>query len=108
MTKIMSKTFYVVVPFSPPFTSQKGFLSGVASSLGLGKKDINKAGTDLFEENKNQLWQRVDTVVEGLRRFGIRSTPLNTEELIELFYGLYNPTEFERTTTAEAINKSQE
>ena len=56
------------------------------------------AEIDTFELYKNQLWQRVETVIEGLRRLGIRSAPLRTEELIELFYSLYNPTEFEKIT----------
>ncbi|MBI2055436.1 MAG: hypothetical protein HYT42_00930 [Candidatus Sungbacteria bacterium] len=41
--------------------------------------------------------QRVDAVSLGLRRLGLRAALLNTEELIELFYGLYNPAEGERT-----------
>jgi len=94
-TNIMSKTFYAVVPFTPAIVEQGGFLASALSGLGLGPKKA-KGDTDIFEERKNQLWQRVDTVIEGLQRFGIRSAPLNTEELIELFYGLYNPTEFER------------
>lgn len=99
MTHIMSKTFYTVVPFTPPLYEKTGVLSSALSVLGLGKKESGKA-TDSFEEYKNQLWQRVDTVVSGLQRFGVRSAPLNTEELIELFYGLYNPTEFEKTVTS--------
>ena len=97
-TNIMSKTFYAVVPFTPAIAEQQGFLNTALSSLGIGSK---QSGTEsaLFEERKNQLWQRVDTVIEGLQRFGIRSAPLNTEELIELFYGLYNPTEFEKAIT---------
>lgn len=97
-TNIMSKTFYAVVPFTPAMVEQGGFLASALSGLGLGAKKA-KGDTDVFEERKNQLWQRVDTVIEGLQRFGIRSAPLNTEELIELFYGLYNPTEFEKAAT---------
>lgn len=94
-TNIMSKTFYVVVPFTPAILKKKDLFSKVFSFLGASK---NGAGMDAraFEERKHQLSQRVDTVIEGLQRFGIRSVPLNTEELIELFYGLYNPTEFEK------------
>lgn len=98
MTNIVSKTFYAVVPFTPPILEQAGFLGGALSRLGFGKKE-NAVSADTFLEYKNQLWQRVDAAVAGLRRFGIRSVPLNTEELIELFYGLYNPTEFEKTIT---------
>ena len=94
-TNIMSKTFYAVIPFTPPIVEQEGFLNRTLAGLGLGtKKSISE--TSIFEERKSQLWQRADTVIEGFQRFGIRSVPLNTEELIELFYGLYNPTEFEK------------
>jgi hypothetical protein len=98
MTNIMSKTFYVVVPFTPTVLEQKGIASSILSTLKFESKKQFETGS--FEEQKNQLWQRVDTVVAGLRRFGVRSTPINTEELIELFYGLYNPTEFEKTASA--------
>jgi hypothetical protein len=103
MINIMSKTFYIVVPYTPAILEQKGFVKSFISSLGIGKPSAGKTGVDNFEELKNQLWQRVDTVVDGLARLGIRAAPLNTEELIELFYGLYNPTEFEKTLSpAEA------
>lgn len=94
-TNIMSKTFYTVVPFSPAILERAGLLKNLTSLLGMGGK---KPGVvqGSFEEYKDQLWQRVDTVVAGLERLGIRSAPLNTEELIELFYGLYNPMEFEK------------
>lgn len=94
MTNIMSKTFYVAIPYTPAITAT-GFFGNIFSTLGL-KKEESKERIDTFEEYKSQLWQRVDTVVTGLLRLGIRSAPLNTEELIELFYGLYNPTEFEQ------------
>lgn len=98
MTNIMSKTFYVVVPFTPPVIRQSGILGNFFSLLGLGKKEISETST--FEEFKNQLWQRAEAIVGGLQRTGIRSAPLNTEELIELFYGLYNPTEFEKAASS--------
>lgn len=97
-TNIMSKTFYVVVPFTPPVTLKGGALDTLFSAFGLGKK--GGAAEIPFEEYKNQLWQRVETVVAGLQGVGIRAAPLNTEELIELFYGLYNPTEFEKALTS--------
>jgi len=98
MTNIMSKTFYVAVPFSPPLLEKTGGpLKSLWQTFGLGpKKTAAEHADDSFSEYKNQLWLRVDAVVGGLARFGLRSAPLNTEELIELFYGLYNPTEFEK------------
>lgn len=97
LTNIMSKTFYVTIPFDPPIIAQRGTVGKIISAIGLGGKQ-NNAQETAFEEYKNQVWQRVDTVAAGLQRTGIRAVPLNTEELIELFYGLYNPTEFEKVT----------
>lgn len=108
MSNIMSKTFYVAVPFTPAILEKAGFFNSFTASLGLGKKKEGAAnGEDTFEEYKKQLWQRVDTVVGGIGRFGIRSAPLNTEELIELFYGLYNPTEFEQVARSEETVQAQ-
>ena len=44
-----------------------------------------------FQKHKNQLWQRVENVISGLRAFSIRSLPLDNNELMELFFDLYNP-----------------
>ena len=101
-TNIMSKTFYVVVPFTPSILENKGVASGI---FNIFKAKPAAGDVGPFEEQKNQLWQRVDAVVSGLRRIGVRSAPLNTEELIELFYGLYNPSEFEKTANAPSFQQ---
>ncbi len=106
MSNIMSKTFYVVVPFTPSVLERKSGISGFMNFLKPASPAAQNAGP--FEEQKNQLWQRVDAVVSGLRRIGIRSAPLNTEELIELFYGLYNPSEFEKTANLTGIKEKEE
>ncbi len=98
-TKIVNKTFYVVVPYSPPLIKiQNNILFDFINKI--LKKETKPRATpqEEFEKNKIQLQQRTDTIIQGLSRAGIRSIPLNTEELIELFYGLYNPGEKERGT----------
>ena len=99
MTNIMSKKFFVVVPFTPSLAEQSGVFHTLTSLLSFGggeKKTLSP--DDAFREYKNQLWQRVNAVLSGLQHVGVRAAPLNTEELVELFYGLYNPTEFEKTS----------
>ena len=93
---IMSKTFFVVVPFTPA-------LFGPRSNSGLGKflpnankKETAAVKSDNFEENRTQLEQRVSVVQQGLSRCGIRSVSLGTEETIELFYKLFNPGDAEK------------
>ena len=49
-----------------------------------------------FDGARIQLEQRVSTVAQGLTRFGLRSQKLGTEEVVELFYKLFNPGEQDR------------
>lgn len=88
---IMTKNFFVVVPYTPPTISVSG---GVASSLPFGKKETDpKAESRSFEEHASQLEQRVSIVQQGLVRTGVRTVQLGTEEVIELMYKLFNPGE---------------
>jgi len=101
LTNIVTKTFYVVVPFSPTIAEKTGIASFLPSLFGARAGAPRTGDENSFTEYKNQILQRVDSVSAGLRRFGIRSVALNTEELVELFYGLYNPGEAERQKLKE-------
>ena len=103
LSNVVSKTFYVVVPFDPmvlSLPSAIGGIGGVAEKIlsSFQKKETKETGgaENLFEEHKNQLQQRVDHVSLGLVRLGVRTVELNTEEIIELLYGLYNQEEREK------------
>lgn len=94
LSNIVAKMFYVIIPFNPSLIAAGGMWGSIASLLKPPSASQKKtAGQDKFVEQKAQLFQRVDEVSLGLIRIGVRTAPLNTEELIELFYGLYNPTE---------------
>lgn len=101
-SNIVNKNLYVVVPFTPPVFETKelsvGMLKTLWKSLWGSQKTAEEQtiSPQKFEEYKNQLWQRMENVITGLVRTGVRAVPLNTEELIELFYGLYNPGELEK------------
>ncbi len=49
-----------------------------------------------FEEYRSQLEQRVSIVEQGLIRTGVRTVLLGTEEVIELYYKIFNPGETEK------------
>ena len=87
---IMSKNFFVVVPFTlieiPGMKAVKGVL---------GKQPTAILSEEQFQRAKTQLWQRMEFVALGLRRCGLQCIPLNTSELIELFWSLYHPEEAE-------------
>ncbi len=96
-TKIVNKNFYVIVPYSPNILEGgKKTAFDFAKSFLKKEKQIKVTPQETFEEHKLQLQQRGNAVLQGLSRIGLRGVPLNTEELIELFYGLYNPGEGEK------------
>jgi hypothetical protein len=79
--EVMTKLFYVVVPYTPAIASS------VVNSLPFGTK---KSGSDNFEEDRVQLQQRMSLVEAGLEASGIRALALETEEVIELLYRSFN------------------
>ncbi len=82
---VMSKSFFVVISYSPiKVTKGLGLFSPSSPSNG-------SASDTYFEENRTQLEQRVSLVEEGLARLGVRTITLGKDELVELFYHIYNP-----------------
>ena len=92
---IMRKSFFVVISYTPATLDVK---KGIVSLLGLGPSSKKKKGTptDIFEENRTQLEQRIAVVEQGLVRIGIRTVTLGTSEIIDLFYHIFNPEEGKR------------
>jgi hypothetical protein len=88
MTNVMTESFYLVVPYSPTIAIKKGFLTDLFKGT---KKKEPVIQEEKFQELKNNLWQRVEFVIAGLQGTGLKAVPLKTDELVELFYKLYNP-----------------
>lgn len=94
---VMSKKFYVVIPYSGSSLGKKS--TNIIDSF-FGKKNNSKksfrSSTEKFEEQRSQLEQRIAIVKGGLSQFGVRSEQLNTEQAIEVFYNMFNPGETHR------------
>lgn len=95
-TNIMDKKFYVVVPYMPnvetqkPLTQSKNFVSGLTALFGGSNQHVVINEAEL-EKAKTELRNRVQQILSGLLRCGIQGLPLDTQELIELYYDTYNP-----------------
>lgn len=101
---IMTKNFFVVVPYAPSAVPISG--AGLGSMLPWGeKKKGSEGGGKTFEEHVTQLEQRVGIVQQGLIRCGVRSVQLGTEESIELFYKMFNPGEEGKPMPISAIKQ---
>lgn len=86
---IMDKQFYVVVPHFPTVVGKAGFTTALKSIL-TPAAPVSVSSAE-FDRYKTELSQRVQLVSGGLTQMGIRAVPLNTQELIELYYSAYNP-----------------
>lgn len=95
-TNIMDKKFYVVIPYFPKpeiqkaLTQSANFFTGI---VGVFNKTEQKVVINEAELNKakDELRNRVQAVLGGLAQSGIQGLPLDTQELIELYYDTYNP-----------------
>lgn len=97
-TNIMTKSFFIVVPYDPALINIKGGVGGIGINLfkkRTATEEIESKRAS-FEENRTQLEQRVSVVEQGLSRCGIRVVRLGTEEVIELFYKIFNPGDTEK------------
>ncbi|MEX0622080.1 MAG: hypothetical protein WD187_03810 [Candidatus Woykebacteria bacterium] len=85
--QVLDKRFYVAVPYIGIDLSQ------VTSNItGLFKKrSPNISRGALLERAKVNLEPKVDHLIKQFSRIGVKTVRLNTEELVELFYDLYNP-----------------
>lgn len=91
---IMDKRFYIVVPYtsagdaSKLIDQGKGFFDKLFGKTGPVVTKIDQAS---YEKAKSEIKNRVDVVTSGLFQLGVQSAQLNTRQLGELYYNMYNP-----------------
>jgi len=104
---IMEKDFLVVVPMDPPRAQKPNILQKFFQSMNAKDSyEAIKRRHDEFEQLKKTLTQRVNSVRVGLENCGLKAQELTTKELIELFYGVYNPTvaRYEKAKEIQNVN----
>lgn len=91
---IMDKSFFVVIPYFPAgdlntvMDQGKGFFGKIFARPQTHTTRIDKA---TYDKAKDEIKNRVDSVMGQLFQIGIKSVQLNTKELGELYYNVYNP-----------------
>jgi type IV secretory pathway VirB4 component len=110
-TNIMSKEFYIIVPYYADESLQKTLEQTKSAFANLMNKDGKKGPVVINEQDlekaKTELKNRVQNVVNGLLQVGINSAPLSTQELIQLLYNTYNPDTATRQTLGGDISNLQ-
>jgi hypothetical protein len=80
---VLDKKFYLVINFSP--------LEAGIGGLGARKPSGAKSKGELLTEAKAALAPKRDHVIKQTARLGLSTKQLTTQELVELFYDIYNP-----------------
>ncbi len=83
---VLEKKFYVVIPFNPLELGVKG------AALGNIQKD-NTHTQGFIDMVKTSLYPKRDHLIQQFGHIGIKSKQLTTQELIELYFDIYNPSE---------------
>jgi hypothetical protein len=84
---VMNKNFYMVVPLGISILPPAG---GFFSNLFGGKTKQAVQRVENFEKEKEDLDNRVSSVMGNIAGLGVRAARLKTEELIQLYYNSYN------------------
>lgn len=92
---IMDKSFFIIVPYYPTADLAKMADQGknLFKSFGKAKSknNVTSIDTETYQKAKDEIKNRVDSVMSGLFQMGIKCVQLNTKELGELYYNMYNP-----------------
>jgi hypothetical protein len=86
---IMSKSFYVVVPYT--LAEVQGTVSAAREILKRRDRSASAISADSFKRARSQLLQRMEFVAIGLRRCELEAVPLTSPELIEMLWALHHP-----------------
>ena len=107
---IMDKSFFIAIPYFPTGDianvkeQAKGFFGKIFAQP---KATVTKIDGATYAKAKEEVNNRVNSVMDGLFQIGVKSVQLNTKELGELYYNVYNPDtavreplgDFENTTS---------
>jgi len=83
---VLEKKFYLVIPFNPLELGVKG------AALGNIQRDTTHLQS-FIDTVKTNLYPKRDHLIKQFARLGVKSKHLTTQELIELYFDIYNPGE---------------
>jgi hypothetical protein len=102
MGDIMSKTFYLVIPYNPLSDKHKGFFASLQEVF--KPASVVRMKGRRFDRYKDELERRVESIQSGLQSAGLKTVRLDTQGLIELYYTTYNPDTSENQKLVDVKN----
>jgi type IV secretory pathway VirB4 component len=91
--EVLDKKFYIVIPSTTagPEAPGSGPFDWINKLMGSHKKTISVDVEKTLREAKVQLMPKVEHMVKEFNRLSIKARPLTTQELVELYFDIYNP-----------------
>lgn len=87
--EIMSKKFYIIVPYNPLSDKKKNFINRFLEIFSAPK--LIRLKTERFIHNRNELIKRTEFIISDLNSMSLSAIMLDTQGLIELYYNTFNP-----------------
>lgn len=94
MTTVLDKQFYVAIPYSPLEAGIKGTTTaaqGAQQQRSQTASQPNASSNDFFSQAKTSLRGKAEAMLGQVERIGLHTHVLERDELIKLFYEIYNP-----------------
>lgn len=89
---IMEKRFFVCIPYNPYRSEKLGMFAKFWANIHPADNFSNiQIRHKEFDDLRKGLLQRLNIVTSGLENCGLKADQLKTQQLIELFYKIYNP-----------------
>lgn len=107
--EVLDKKFYVAIPSAPTTVKELGAspLDPIWRLFGMHKR---KSSVNLEQAQKRadaELPPKIDHVIKEFNRIGVKSKRLNTQELVELFFDIYNPSSVHGQRIRTAVSDYQ-
>lgn len=93
VNEVLDKKFYVVVPSGTPRIGQEGAgaFDWFMRLMGAQNKRVSVNVEKVLRDGMVELSPKVDHVSKEFNRLGIKTKQLSTQELVELYFDIYNP-----------------
>lgn len=93
VNEVLDKKFYVVVPSGPSRIGQEGSkaFDWVMRLMGTHNKRVSVNVEKTLQDGKVEIGPKIDHVIKEFNRIGIKTKQLTTQELVELYFDIYNP-----------------
>jgi len=103
LSNIMTKHFYVVLPFYVYETPTSTGLLETAKSIFSKSQTVIQIKPEQLETYRNQLMQRAELILDGLIGIGLKARLMEGQEINNMYYNLYNPGEKVTTSAPDRL-----